>query len=139
MWSGLWLPGEDAPERWEHPSAACSPSGACTGFITTACKQCSREAEALIKTHSGSSGCKQRRLGWVASPFPGREAARDNDRQVELVVVLFCPPASRALPVFPITRVKGGGRWVPFDHCLQIQLLHAQACKSSLPPSSHVL
>lgn len=75
----------------------------------------------------------------MASPSPGREAARDNDRQVDLVVVLFCSPGSRALPIFTITRVKGGGRWVPFDHCLQIQLLHAQASKRSLPPSSHVL
>lgn len=28
--SGPWLPGEAALEKWEHLSAAHSPSGACT-------------------------------------------------------------------------------------------------------------
>lgn len=77
----------------------------------------------------------------VSPSLEGRQSG-DNDRQVDLVVVLCCPSGSGLCPFSPLQEWKreggrkGGGL---FDHCLQIQLAHAQERKSSLPPSSHVL
>lgn len=100
-----------------------------------------QERQGLPKRPAPAPLAAGRRMpGWVTSPSPGKGQPRDNDRQVwSGCGAVLCPPGSRAPPSFPITRAKEGGRRVPFDHCLQTELLHAEERKSSSPPSSHVL
>lgn len=78
----------------------------------------------------------------MSPSLEGRQPG-DNDRQVDLVVVLCCPSGSGLCPFSPLQewkREEGREGGVLCANCLQIQLAHAQERKSSLPPpSSHVL
>lgn len=108
-WSGPWLPGEAAPERWEHLSAAPSPSGACTQFH----QHCLQAVPQGLTSRPPQAPLApgRRRLGWAVSPsLEGRQSG-DNDRQVDLVVVLCCPSGSGLCPFSPLQEWKReGGR-----------------------------
>lgn len=97
------------PQKTGASLAAYSPSGACTRFH----QHC---LQAVLKRGMGSHQNPRRllqlqagggQLGWQVPLLEGRQP-RDNDRQVDRVVVLFCPPGCPFSPLQEHNREGGG-------------------------------
>lgn len=125
-----------AVAAWGRCSRRMGVSGTCLQPLWSIPRVHPRCLQAVLKRGRGSPkdplGLLQLQAGGGGVGWPVPLWKGSLETMTGRMIWLWCCSAP-----FPITRVEEGGRWVPFDHCLQIQLLHVQ--KRSLPPSSHVL